>query len=200
MERSSQELLLALCHEVGNLLAAVRLHSHLLDEDSAAQISQLAGRAGSLVALVRPLLTPAPERSAPLAPRAVLAGLRRGLDDTDAVQVRIDVESAADLPDVAIDGETLHHLLLAQILAALEERGTAAPLRVTAEALGDGVAFVVADAPSADVALEAPGLHGGALGRALAQTILGARGGRVEIQRRPDGARTAYVVGSGDAS
>ncbi len=200
MERSSQELLLALCHEVGNLLAAARLHSHLLDEDSAAQISQLAGRAGSLVALVRPLLTPAPVRSAALAPRAVLAGLRRGLDDSDAVQVRIDVESAADLPDVAIDGETLHHLLLAQILAALEERGTAAPLRVAAEALDDGVAFVVADAPSADAAAEAPGLCGPALGRALAQTILGARGGRVEIQRRPDGARTAYVVGSGDAS
>ncbi len=200
MERSSHELLLALCHEVGNLLAAARLHSHLLDEDSAAQISQLAGRAGSLVALVRPLLTPAPERSAPLAPRAVLAGLRRGLDDSDAAQVRIDVESAADLPDVAIDGETLHHLLLAQILAALEERGTAAPLRVAAEALGDGVAFVVADGPSADAESEAPELRGRALGRALAQTILGARGGRVEIQRRPDGARTAYVVGSGDAS
>ncbi len=200
MERSSQELLLALCHEVGNLLAAVRLHSHLLDEDSAAQISQLAGRAGSLVALVRPLLTPAPERSAPLAPRAVLAGLRRGLDDSDAVQVRIDVESAADLPDVAIDGETLHHLLLAQILAALEERGTAAPFRVAAEALGDGVAFVVADGPSAEAESEAPELRGRALGRALAQTILGTRGGRVEIQRRPDGAHTAYVVGSGDTS
>jgi hypothetical protein len=199
VEGSSRELLLALCHEVGNLLAAARLHSHLLDEDSGAQISQLAGRAGSLVALVRPLLTPAPERSAPLAPRAVLAGLRRGLDDSDASQVRIDVESAADLPDVAIDGETLHHLLLSQIFAALEERGIAAPLGVAAEARGDGVAFVIEDGPSTDAESEAGGLHGPALGRALGRAILGARGGRVETQRRPDGARTAYVVRSADA-
>ena len=200
MDRSRQDLLLALCHEVGNLLAAARLHSHLLDDDSAAQISRLAGRAGSLVALVRPLLMPAPERRAPLAPSAVLAGLRRGLDDSDALQVRIELESAAELPDVAIDGETLHHLLLAQVFAALEERGVAPPLHVVAEVLGDDVAFVIADEPLADTGSEAPQLRGPALGRALAEVILEARGGRVEIQRRPDGARTAYVVASGDAS
>ncbi len=199
-QRSSQELLFALCHEVGNLLAAARLHSHLLDEDSSAQISRLAGRAGSLIALVRPLLAPAPEPSAPLSPRAVLAALRRGLDDSDALQVRIDLESAAELPDIAIDGQALHHLLLAQIFAAIEERGAAPPLCVTAEALGTGIAFVISGEPSGDAGSEAPEPGGCALGRALARAILAARGGRVEIQRRPDATRTAYVVASAGAS
>ena len=179
MPTASEELLFALCHEVGNLLAAIRLHGQFVDEKDAARISELTDRAGSLVALVRPLLSQPAPSVALLDPLELLEALRRGLDDVGAARVRVELKSAADLPGVAIDGETLHHLLLADVFAALENLAEGERVRVAAESSPDGVAFVLEVAGEATPDAPAPKLTGRALTRALAAAILGERGGSV---------------------
>ena len=55
------DLVLALGHEIGNLLAATRLHAHLIDADrtatelseSAATLGKLSSQMGSLLAQIR---------------------------------------------------------------------------------------------------------------------------------------------------
>ncbi len=176
------DLLFALCHEVGNILAAIRLHSRFVDEKSVARISELTDRAGSLVALVRPLLSDPPPSLPALDPLELLEALQRGLDDVGSARVRVELKSAVDLPGVAADGETLRHLLMADLLAALENLPAGERVRVVAQPSPDGVAFV----------LEVPGVEsaGRALARALAAEILGKSGGSVAVS----GLRVCYSV------
>jgi hypothetical protein len=185
MPTASEELLFAVCHEVGNLLAAIRLHSQFADQESRARISELTERAGSLVALVRPLLSTPPPSVPVLDPLELLEALQRGLDDVGA-RVRVELKSAVDLPGVAIDGETLHRLLMADLLAALENLPGGERVRVMAEPSPDGVAFV----------LELPGLESTdcALTHALAAAILGKRGGSVAVSGYGGGLRVCFSV------
>ena len=169
MTRAAHELVFAVCHEIGNLLAAIRLHSELLDETSAAGVSQIAGRAGSLLALVRPLLAGC-AASAGVEPIQVLDDLRRGLESTEE-RVRIELKSAATLPDVETDAETLHHLLLAAVFAGLHDEPDQ-PVRVWAEDSGAGVAFVVGGAGDPGPAESATALSGRRLVQALADRLL----------------------------
>lgn len=176
-----EELVFALCHEVGNILAAIRLHSQFGDEVSRARIAELTDRAGSLVALVRPLLSEPPPSMPVHDPLELLEALQRGLGDTGGDRVRFELESALGLPGVPIDWETLHHLLLADLFAALENLSEGECVRVVAEPSPEGVAFVL-EAPG-ELTPEAPALKlaGRALTRALAAAILGKRGGGVVV-------------------
>jgi hypothetical protein len=197
MSTAPEELLFALCHELGNILAAIRLQSRSLDAQSGARVSELTQRAGSLVALVRPLLSPPPASVPLLDPLELLEALRRGLDDAGGARVRIELASAVDLPGVAIEGETLHHLLMADLLAALENLPGGERLRLSAEASPDGVSFVL-EAPG-EAAPEAPALKltGCALTRALAAAVLGERGGGVAVSGCAAGLRVCFRLPAG---
>lgn len=177
------DLLFAICHEVGNILAGIRLRGQVVDEESGARISELTDRAGSLVALVRPLLSNPPPSVPVLDPIEVLEALKRGLDDVDGARVRVELESALDLPDVAIDGETLHHLLMADLFAALENLPAGERVRVVAQPSPDGVAFVLEVPGEVTPEASALKLTGRALTHALAAAILGKRGGSVAVSR-----------------
>lgn len=179
MQNAPVDLLFALCHEVGNLLAAIRLHSRFADEESGVGISELTDRAGSLVALVRPLLSNPPPSVPVLDPLELLEALQRGLEDVGGARVRVELKSAVDLPGVAIDGETLHHLLMADLFAALENLPGGKRVRVAAESSPDGVAFVLEVPGQATPDAPAHKLTGRALTHALAAAILGKRGGSV---------------------
>ena len=82
-------LIHALCHELSNLMAGVRLHTHLITpgappgdlENAASTIADVSLRAGALVAQVRPLLAPGAPRVTSVAPADVLAELELFLDD-----------------------------------------------------------------------------------------------------------------------
>jgi len=181
MQNAPEELLFALCHEVGNLLAAIRLHGRFADEESRARISELTDRAGSLVALARPLLSN-PSPSVPvLDALELLEALQRGLDDAGGARVRVELKSAVDLPGVAIDGETLHHLLMADLFAVLENLPGGERVRVAAEPTANGVAFVIEVPGQATPDAPARKLTGRALTHALAAEILGKRGGGVAV-------------------
>jgi histidine kinase len=200
--RDPAQLVFALCHEVRNSLAATRLRADLLAADAEEgeitatleKISAMAARAGSLLAQVRPLLSPQTRPPRPVDPIDVLDGLRRDLDEDCERSVRIDLKTAAALPEAATDAESIHHLLLTAVFGALEAAGPGQRVRVSAEAAGDGIVFAVEDeAPCRDEPGD-PRLSGRALTWALAEVILGRQGGRLCVRRRDGSTRVELWV------
>ena len=193
--------MLALGHEIGNLLAATRLHAHLIESDAspdkladvADTIGELSSRMGSLLAQVRPLLTAVPDEAPIIDPLEVLDGVRRGIEERCDARVEIDLESAAGLPLAVIDPEPLHHILLTSIYQALEESEPDGKVAVSACARERAIAFYV-DAECKLEEAEAGALRGRALLCAAADAILRPRGGRIEARAHASGSRIELTV------
>lgn len=200
--RDPAQLVFALCHEVRNSLAATRLRAHLLAADAGEgeiaatveKISAVAARAGSLLAQVRPLLSPSTRPPRAIGPVDVLDGLRRDLDEHCERSVRIDLETAAALPEAATDPESIHHLLLTAIFGALEAAGPGQLVRVSAEVAGEGIVFAVEDDAPCRAEPGDSHLSGRALTWALAEVILGRHGGRLRVPRRDGPTRVELWV------
>ena len=195
------DLVLALGHEIGNLLAATRLHAHLIDADrtatelseSAATIGKLSSQMGSLLAQIRPLVSPVLEGAPNIDPIEVLDGVQRGIEESCDERVTIDLESAARLPMAVIDPEPLHHILLTLIYRALEESEPAGKVAVSAFAHAESVVFTVDDESKfEDVAGGA--LTGRALLHAVAEAILRPRRGQIAIRSLGAGNRVELTV------
>jgi signal transduction histidine kinase len=195
------DLVLALGHEIGNLLAATRLHAHLIDADAtatelsdiSATIGELSSRMGSLLAQIRPLVSPVPERAPNIDPIEVLDGVHRGIEESCDERVAIDLESAASLPMAVIDPEPLHHILLTLIYQALEESDPAGKVTVSAFAQADSIVFTVDDESRfEDVASGA--LKGRALLYSVADAILRPRRGQIAIRSLGAGNRVELTV------
>ena len=195
------DLVLALGHEIGNLLAATRLHTHLIDADTNATelsgisktIGELASRMGSLLAQVRPLVSPVQEDPPSIDPVEVLDGVHRGIEESCDERVAVDLDSAAGLPMAAIDPEPLHHILLTLIYQALEESDPAGKVTVSVFAQADSIVFTVDDERKfEDVAGGA--LRGRALLHSVADAILGPRGGQIAASPLSAGNRVELTV------
>jgi len=192
--QSPQGMVFAICHEVGNLLAAIRLHGELLDPDSGATIAELSARSGSLISLVRPLVDDQGYQPLALDPSGLLEGLRTGLGDPDDPRLELAIAEAEGLPAVRVDGEVLHHLLLSQVFASFEKLSGGERLRVAARLVGDSMEFeIVGGEPR-----PAPGSHdrltGCALCDGLAVYLLEPIGGRVTSDTRDGRHRLALIV------
>jgi C4-dicarboxylate-specific signal transduction histidine kinase len=195
------DLVLALGHEIGNLLAATRLHAHLIEADRtatelsdiSATIGELSSRMGSLLAQIRPLVVPALEDAPNIDPIEVLDGVRRGIEESCDERVAINLESAAGLPMAVIDPEPLHHILLTSIYRALEESEPTGRVAVSAFAQAESIVFSVDDeSPFEDFVGSA--LTGRALLHAVADAILRPRGGQVAIRSLGAGSRVEFSV------
>ena len=199
--RSPRDLIFALCHEIGNLLAGARLEAILLDpgagaaelEKAAERISEVSARAGSLLAQVRPLLAPETAVALPTDPLDALDRLRRGLDETLDARVVIVLKSAAQLPDVDLAPEVLYHLLLTAIFLGLEASGSKGRVRVFAEASGERVAFLVEDEGRPPDLSEPPELHGRPLTHEIARALLAPLGGSFDVSRAEGRTRVAFA-------
>ena len=195
------DLVLALGHEIGNLLAATRLHAHLIDADKTAKelsevsatIGELASRMGSLLAQVRPLVSPVLEGAPNIDPIEVLDGVQRGIEESCDERVAIDLESAAGLPMAVIDPEPLHHILLTLIYRALEESEPDGKVAVSAFAQAESIVFTVDDESQyEDIAGNA--LTGRALLHTVADAILRPRRGQIAIRSLGAGSRVELTV------
>jgi signal transduction histidine kinase len=199
--RSPRDLVFALCHELGNLLAGARLEANLLDPRAGAtelaktaeRISEVSARAGSLLAQVRPLLAPDAAAVVPMDPLDVLDGLWRGLDESCGARVAIALKSAAELPDVDLAPEVLHHLLLTAIFLGLEAGGPEGCVRVFAESAGEGVAFLVEDEGPLEDSSEPSELRGRPLTHEIARVLLARLGGSFEVSRAEGRTRVAFA-------
>ena len=195
------ELVFALGHEIANLLAAARMHTHLINADAsaadlanvAATIAELSSRMGTLLAQIGPLLSSAPEISHPVGPSEVLDGLQRDVEESCEERVRFDTRSAAGLPKAAIDPDPLHHILLTLIYQALEESEPDGIVSVSVSASSESLVFAVdGEGPIEDDGTAA--LRGRTLAHAVADAILRKRGGEIEVRSSGDRSGVAVTV------
>lgn len=199
-----RELVFALCHELGNLLAAARLEAFLLRDGMSAEeltrssetFSRVAAQGGSLLATVRPLLAPETTRSEWLEPVEVLERVKQSLDEACARRVRVDLRSAAELPRVSFHPEVIHHLLLTEVLSGLEEFPENEHLTVSGQLMEAGVAFTVEPAPAG--ASDPTTLAGVVLSRLCARTIVELRGGQLHVEHGPNGTRCSLIIAAVD--
>jgi nitrogen-specific signal transduction histidine kinase len=194
-------LALALGHEIGNLLAATRLHAHLIDAEMtdaelselSATIGELSSRMGSLLAQIRPLVSPVTGDAPHVDLVRVLDGVRCGVEESCDARVAVDLESAAGLPMAAIDPEPLHHILLTSVYQALDESAPSGKVAVSAVAQAESIVFRVDGEAACEV--DASGaLRGRTLLCAVADAILRPRRGRIEVHSLGSGSRIELTV------
>jgi len=198
----AEELVFALCHEVGNLLTATRLEAYLLcagaDESEVVRakgvISRVAARSGSLLAQIRPLLAPSTAPGDSLEVMEVLDRLHRGIDDDCASRVGLNMKAAAALPEVSVNSDALHNVLLTEIYLALDSLPPDGEVSVSACAMDGGVTFQVEHRTGKTEPEDPQGLTGRSLAVACASAILGAFGGGVEVSRDAESIRISYRV------
>ena len=192
-----QDLVGALCHDVGNLLAAVRLSAHLLSTDNAEteristsrDIEDLAALAGALLAHVRPLLAGASIVRVPVSPAEVLMALTRALKDRNIGGAALSIASGRNLPDVRVDPDALYHLLLTLVHGSLEAAAPKGRVRVSAKHQGRRVILSVSDdgrQVDLDEIRSGSTPRGRELAIRVADAVLRLMGGRAsaELQRR----------------
>jgi C4-dicarboxylate-specific signal transduction histidine kinase len=194
-DREAKQLVFALCHEIGNLVAAVQLEADLLgDVDrprelaaSAVKIEDLCARVGGLLGQVRPLLadaTPSPLPGADA--EAIVAAANAQLEWRGSGHAEVRCEAEAGLPALSFDADSLRELLLALAYAALDEGGACSLLTLQARSRDAGVAFSVADDGAVDDALlefRETARSGRALLCRIAESLLQRAGGTVSAQR-----------------
>lgn len=185
-------LVFAIAHELGNHLAGIRLEAHLLDESLGARglakasiaIDSLAGQSGPLLALLRPLLSPAARRPGIGTLANVLDGVRRELEEDGTAGRGVELRVAADAASAPAFFEGLHALLVAlvgapagsRIALALAREPSGLVLRIERS---DGVYVEAADELAQDGG-RLDGLRGRALVLALGRVLIEDAGGRLE--------------------
>lgn len=194
----ADELVFAVCHELGNLLAGVRLEAGLLEPvaeevaKASRRIENASARAGSLLALVRPLLAPETLTQMAADPLEIMDGLWSGLDAASEDRVQIELKSAANLPRVRLVPEVIHHLMLSAIFCGLEVGGEGSRVRVRASTDADGIAFAVHDEVR-EPEVEALVLCGRSLVFAVADRLLQHLAGRFETIPDEAGTRVSFA-------
>ena len=185
-----------LSHELGNLLAAIRLAGHLLAGHLPArdrallsvEVERLSAHAAALLSLTRLLRKPGDLVA--VSPRELLAALRRSVSDCVPEGVKLTIVAGRGCPDLSADPDAVHHLLQATVLSAIGAVGDGGRVRVSVGAQGRRVRFsVVDDGPRlvpADLGSRTP--RGRALVADLVDTVLRNCGGRLELGKPRRGA------------
>jgi len=202
------KLVFALCHEISNLVAAVRLQAHLIDEDldarglavASLEIDDLSARCAALLALVRPLLSEAPAEAAPIGAGVIASNFERALTEYGGRAFEIEFDVPESPPEISAEPEVFHYLLLSQAYGAmeamdgLEQEGS---LRVGVRVTEKEVVFVIEDvAPEDSQHLEwwDAALRGRALECAIANHVLQKRGARFDVRRHEGRNRTEIAA------
>lgn len=194
------DLVLGLCHEVGNLLAATRLGAHLVANDlatrdvreTAVQIEAEAARAGAFLGLVRPLLATAPLPRLQLATAEVMGALERSLGAAARGPRQLRIRRPGRVPDVRVDPDALHHALVALVLAATDVTPIGRHVDVSAQPQGRRVSIRIEDAGGVPEPGPPPGVsprRGRPLVLAAVAAVVEGQGGRVRLELLPRGAR-----------
>ena len=190
----------SLGHEVGNLLAAIRLSAHLLASDAeerhaeaCGEIQDLAARAGALLAHLRPLLGGAADidRSR-LTAREILDGLARTLAE-HGPRVKV-AGTSEELGSVRADADALHHVLLMLVRGALERSRPSGVVQVSAERRGEEVVLVLDDEGCDAEGIEEEASAGRGLDLRIAEAVLSRDDGRLELKRLEPGTRVEVAL------
>ncbi len=201
----SANLVFAMCHEISNLVAAVRLQAHLLDEEldarglavASLEIDDLSARSAALLALVRPVLSEPPAEISSIGAAVIAVGFERALDEYGGRVFDIAFDIPDELPEVRAEPEVFHYILLCQAYGAMEAMGKDGSLRIEVSTSEKEVVFAIEDKAREDAQhLEwwNAALRGRALECALANHILAKRGARFEVRRQGECNRTEIAA------
>ena len=173
------EQVVALAHEVGNLLAAVRMSAHLMPDApaaerraAAAELERWVAHAGELLALARPVVGASRAGRTRVSVAEVLAGVGHVLLEPDELSGSLEIAAPPrGVPDLRVDLDALHHVLrvLVRTLRATQGEGA---ITLRAGRRGGRVDFLVESDASR------PG-RGVALAITIADAALRPDGGRV---------------------
>ncbi len=198
-----QNLLFALCHEMGNLVGAIRLQTHLLDQEMSprdlvsarSEIDVLGARVSALLSLVRPVHEAiSPFAGDGLDPDDTLAVVEHGLDPLTLPGVDVAFAPGGSGRRVRIDRNALQALVTSFVYLAVEQVRPAGRVRVAVED-GDGrAAIVIEDDGQPDRSLAAwqdEPLRGRTLLCAVASRVAEAVGGELQTESSSKGSRVA---------
>jgi nitrogen-specific signal transduction histidine kinase len=200
--QSTHDLLFALCHEMGNLIGAIRLQAHLLDAEmspkdlaiASVELDDLSARVSALLAHVRPLTSEQPRRVADLRVADLLAGVAHSLEEVGTHGVALEVDIGEGVPDVRADRDVLHHLLVSFSYFGVEAVRPRGSVRLTARCEDDRIALVVEDDGRVEedpAGWAEQSMRGRPLLCAIASDVLGKIGGEIEAARDGDWTRVA---------
>jgi signal transduction histidine kinase len=194
-------LVTAVAHEVGNLLAAIRLAAYLLPHGGdprerargARQIEQLAAQAGEILGQLRALLGPRRGPRTSIAAGDLLESVRVALSEAPGIE-HLELQPVpAGLPPLRGEPQALHLVLTALVRSALD--GAGATVRLGALRRPRAVAFELVD-PRGGVETPARGAlpRGNALLERVAAEVLRREGGRIEVTGRRGSRRVLLVL------
>lgn len=186
------ELLFALCHEMGNLVGAIRLQTHLIDQEmrprdlvvARSEIDVLGARMSALLALVRPSVGDVGrEHAVGVHGSDVMAAVEHGLDTLLVPGVELAFERAPGDALLRIDRSALQALVASFAHLAVEQVRPRGRVLVASRPGERGTDFVIEDDGPADSSLvewSAGPWRGRALLCALAHELLDRCGGSIE--------------------
>ena len=201
LDASVHALVFAIAHEVGNHLGAVRIQAHLLDEDldprslaqASVEIDGLAGRAGPMLALLRPLLSPDTRAASGAHWSGLLAAIRQHLEDEGTRGVSVEIEAPGDSDALAPGADWLHSLLIVLLDATFAMTPHGGTIRFGLDSRdGESILCLEDDGAEEDLS-PAASLRGRPLAVALARELLPRLGGRVETRRAESTTRVELV-------
>ncbi len=197
-------LVFAIAHEIGNHLGAIRLQAHLLglgDEphpkalaETSIEIESLAGRVAPLLALLRPILSPAmvPAMAAEAPPSGgvswsgLLDALGQQIENEGTRGVQVDIRAPADPQARAPAVDWLQPLVMALVGSTLDAASGSGKIVLETDLRGgESVLILEDDAAEEDLSAEAP-LRGRPLCVSIARRLLASSGGRVKVIRVED--------------
>jgi len=202
---SDQDLVFALGHELGNLIGAVRLHAHLLDDDmtptglaqASVDLDDLSARSAALLGLIRPLLTPQ-TRSPETLPVSVLMGnLKRPLTALGGRGTKLRFELDSELVAVRIDVGVIQRLIESFFFLAIDSTAGRGEIVIRAEPRGDRIALCIEDdGPGGEdpAGFRDQAMRGRPLLCAVADVILPRQGGDFEVTRMDDRTRIVLIL------
>lgn len=200
------DLLFALCHEMGNLVGAIRLQTHLIDQEMSprdlatarSEIDVLGARVSALLVLVRPSVGDlGREHGVGVHTSDVLATVEHGLETLLIPGVDLEFAPGAEDLLLRIDRNALQALVSSLVHLAVEQVRPQGRVRVSVEARQGEAAVVVEDDGPEDSTLvewaEGP-YRGRALICALAHDLLTRCDGTLEVASTEAGSRVAFRV------
>jgi len=201
---TAERLVFAIAHEIGNHLGGVRLQAHLLDEDLDARslaeasvaIDELAARSGPLLALIRPLLSPAssvPRASGGQTWSSLVGRIQQGVEDEGTRGVRVEFRGVGDEVLEAEGADWVQPLLAALIGMTISRASPRGSIVLEFDRReGERTVVLVDDGEEEDLSVAAAEC-GRPLLLAIARELIERDGGRVETTRAGGRTRVALV-------
>ena len=203
LAESDAELVFSLCHELGNMMGALRLCAHLLDDEmgpkdlarTSVDVDDLSARSAALLSLIRPLLSLDPRSLELMSVVSLVSNLEGLLAGHGTRGASMTFEVAHDIPSIRVDVGMFQRLIQSFLYLALESASRTGQVLLQAEARGDEVAILIEDdGPEGEdpAGFREQMRRGRPLLCAVAESILKKQGGRFAAER--DGDRTRITL------